>query len=232
MRYRTLLTLILLFGFSANSSQAYPCKGSSALLIYQDRACEWHAAGMPIKTGLGQQQELTGNQLDETMWVLLEEPYKSDDIQFIEYVRKNELIDKRDSDGDTVLSIAALNGQTAVIDYLVANGIDIDSTNKRGDTVFDHAIKLDKRVKTALLRHGADINHTGADGRTPLINAIMSDDLAAVNFLLAHGADLDHIDNSGAHALQYAAFMGNVEIVKSLLESITKAKVDESSEPL
>ena len=114
MKYRMFLTLALLFSLSANSSQAYPCKGSSIKMINQDRTCDWNIAGTLIRTGTSQQQELTGYQLDEIMWVLLEEPYKSDDMQFIEYVRKNDLINKRDRDGDTVLSIAALNGQTAV----------------------------------------------------------------------------------------------------------------------
>ena len=232
MRFSIFLTLACLVSFSAISSEDYRCASSAQDSFYIDMVCDEMAIGIPIKTGLSQEPELTGQRLDEIIWILLEEPYKSDDSMFIKHVRKHSLIHKQDRDGDTVLSIAALNGQTAVIDYLVKNGIEIDRTNKLGDTVFDHAIKLDDKVKLTLLHHGANINHTGADGRTPLINAVLSDDLAAVRFLLTQGADIDHIDNSGGSALLYAAYLGNREMVNSLVESGAKANASKDSKPL
>jgi hypothetical protein len=232
MKYPLFFTLAFLVYSNAISAPGYRCVDSTRDVLYLDRVCEGMSFAMAMKTGLSQEPDLSGQRLDEIMWILLEEPYKSDDAMFIKHVRQHSLIHKQDRDGDTVLSIAALNGQTAVIDYLVKNGIEIDRTNKRGDTVFDHAIKLDEKVKLALLHHGADINHTGADGRTPLINAVLSDDLAAVRFLLGQGADTDHIDNSGASALLYAAYLGNREMVNSLVESGAKANARKDSKPL
>lgn len=232
MTYASLLMLNLLLSSNAYSAPAYPCEGSFHALVDIDTTCDQISPAMAIKVGLSQQQELIGVHLDEIMWVLLEEPYKSDDNLFIEYVRQYDLIHKRDRDGDTVLSIAALNGQVAVIDYLATNGIEIDRTNKRGNTVFDHAIKLNNVVRETLLKHGANINHAGADGRTPLINAILSDDLATVQFMLAHGADINHIDAQGVNALQYATYMGNVEIINSLAKSGVDRKVDKEPDTL
>jgi ankyrin repeat protein len=232
MRYLLFLMLTLLFSNPANSSRTYPCSDSPGSVNDANPTCSGTSSARMIKAGLSQPQELVGRHLDETMWVLLEEPYKSDDKQFIEYVQKYRLLQKQDRDGDTVLSIAALNGQVAVIDYLASNGIEIDRTNKLGNTVFDHAIKLNSDVREALLKHGANINHAGVDGRTPLINAIVSDDLATVKFLLAHGADIDHVDAAGINAMQYATYMGNVEIVNSLLQAGIDEKSDSNSEPL
>jgi len=83
-----------------------------------------------------------------------------------------------------------------------------------------------------LLHHGANINHTGADGRTPLINAVLSDDLAAARFLLAQGADTDHVDNSNGTALLYAIYLGNAEMVKSQVDSGAKANANTGPKPL
>ena len=214
----------------ATASQVYQCKDSVGRLIFQDEPCGDKTTGKQIQAR--KPVELVGDELDQAMWLLLEEPYKSDDAQFISHVRINNLLQAKDSDGDSVMSIAALNGQTAVIDFLVENGADIDSTNHRGYTIFSFAAKLDDPVKTALLQHGADINHAGERGRTPLINAVLLNDQNTVDFLLARGADADQPDETGASALFYAASNGNMDIVKKLVQSGADVNNGERFKPL
>jgi len=240
MRNFTLLAFALMFVVNAHSGEVYKCKDSAGRLKFQDVPCDGKSKGIQTsgntpkqaEPNTRKQAELTGKQLDEVMWKLLEDPYRSNDKMFIDHVVANDLLAKKDSDGDTVLSVAALNGQTAVIDYLVKNGARVDSTNNRGYTIFSFAAKLDDRVKVALIHHGADINHSGEAGHTPLINAVLLEDLHTVKFLLSHGADVDPVDDRGVTALFYAATQGNMEIVKSLVGSGANINLGEELTPL
>ena len=206
-----------LLGSGAAASEVYQCRDSAGRLIFQDEPCGKGATGKQIKAR--KPVELTGETLDAAMWVLLEDPFKSDDARFIAHVRYNNLLHSVDSDGDTVLSIAALNGQTGVIDFLVENGVDVNHANNQGYSILSFAMKLDDAVRLSLLQHGADINHAGDRGRTPLINAVLYNDEQTVGFLLEYDADADHVDDTGATALFYAASRGNMDIVKQLVEA-------------
>jgi len=72
----------------------------------------------------------------------------------------------------------------------------------------------------------------GEGGHTPLINAVLLDDLHAVKFLLSHGAGTDLIDDKGGSALFYAASQGNMEIVKSIVESGANINIGAGTKPL
>jgi hypothetical protein len=232
MKNFLLLTFALMFIFNAHSGEVYKCTDSAGRQHFQDKPCDGRPTGIQAKSDTHKPEELVGERLDKAMWVLLEEPYRSNDKMFIDHVVENDLVLKKDSDGDTVLSVAALNGQTDVMDYLVKNGARVDSTNKRGYTIFSFATKLNDRVKVALIHYGADINHPGEQGHTPLINAVLFDDLHTVKFLLSHGANSDLVDDKGGSALFFAAAQGNMEIVKSLVESGADVNVGKEFKPL
>ncbi len=219
MKIRILSILILLVSYNAYSSSVYKCKDSSGRLVFQDTACGGQLEEKQVSDPGAAKEEASGEQLDKIMWVLLEKPYNSDDKLFIDYVQSNNLIDKKDSDGDTVLSVAAINGQVDVIDYLINNGAEINSKNNRGYTIFSFATKLSHEVNKTLVKNGANINHRGEKGQTPLINAILAGDLSTVMYLISLGAIIDYVDERGGSALFYATSGGNMEIVKSLVEA-------------
>ncbi|CAJ0928385.1 unnamed protein product, partial [Ranitomeya imitator] len=60
------------------------------------------------------------------------------------------------------------------------------------------------------LAHGADVNwvHSEEDGRTPLIQAVLSDSLVACEFLLQNGASVNQVDREGRGALHHATVQG------------------------
>ncbi|AFM23745.1 ankyrin repeat domain-containing protein [Desulfomonile tiedjei] len=68
-----------------------------------------------------------------------------------------------------------------------------------------------------LLAQGADVNAKWEDGRTVLMQAVLSTNLELVRFLLDKGADVNATDQSGT-ALMYAAERGQFEIMKVLLD--------------
>ncbi|KAM3910265.1 arf-GAP with coiled-coil, ANK repeat and PH domain-containing protein 1 [Leptodactylus fuscus] len=60
------------------------------------------------------------------------------------------------------------------------------------------------------LAHGADVNwvHSEEDGRTPLIQAVLSDSLVACEFLLQNGASVNQVDKHGRGPLHHATLQG------------------------
>lgn len=74
----------------------------------------------------------------------------------------------------------------------------------------------------AAIDQGAEVNHAGLGGWTPLINAV--GDLKKFKLLLKHGADIDFPYQGaqkwhGCTALMFAASEGNVELVDFLLKN-------------
>lgn len=62
---------------------------------------------------------------------------------------------------------------------------------------------LEDSIST-LIEKGADVNVKNANGETPLINAVKTDNTAAIDLLLAYGSFLNTRDNSGSTALHTA----------------------------
>ncbi|XP_056410072.1 arf-GAP with coiled-coil, ANK repeat and PH domain-containing protein 1-like, partial [Hyla sarda] len=60
------------------------------------------------------------------------------------------------------------------------------------------------------LAHGADVNwvHSEEDGRTSLIQAVLSDSLVACEFLLQNGANVNQVDRDGRGPLHHATLQG------------------------
>ena len=226
------IILISLVSYDTHSSSIYKCEDASGRIIFRDTPCDGQLKGKQASNTKTKKEELSGERLDKVMWALLEKPYNSHDKLFIDYVKSNNLIGKKDSDGDTVLSVAAINGQVGVIEYLLENGAEINSTNYSGYTIFSFATKLTHQVNTALVKNGANINHFGEYAHTPLINAALAGDLNTVKFLISLGAVIDHLDERGGSALFYAASGGNIEMVKSMVEAGADVNIGTEYRPL
>jgi len=59
-------------------------------------------------------------------------------------------------------------------------------------------------IAEIMVQHGASINETDEDGKTPLITAAFYGDSAIAEFLLKKGCAIDSVDKTGATALQIA----------------------------
>ncbi len=76
-----------------------------------------------------------------------------------------------------------------------------------------------------LVDNDANVNKASPEGKTPLMSAVMADNLAIANLLLKNGARIDQQDNKGFTALFLAAARNNVVMVKFLLQQHADPKL-------
>jgi ankyrin len=113
--------------------------------------------------------------------------------------------------GATPLQMAALSGDTRTCVLLLHHGAKVSLQTKDGQTALNAAAQgLAPNIVALLLSKGADPNHAGHDGCTPLIDAVRespSNQKAAVmvvTMLIRHGADPALKDKSGKSAIDFA----------------------------
>jgi ankyrin repeat protein len=115
----------------------------------------------------------------------------------------------RNDKGDSLLMLAAYNGQAEATRVILEAGGDPELANDRGQTpLAGAAFKGDMAIAGLLLAQGAQVDGTGTGSRTALMTAAMFNRTEMVALLLAHGADPDVRDASGLDAAALAESMG------------------------
>ncbi len=124
----------------------------------------------------------------------------------------------RNDKGDSLLMLAAYNGQAETARAVLEAGGDPELANDRGQTpLAGAAFKGDAGIVDLLLDHGAAVDGVAEGARTALMLAAMFDRVAIVERLLARGADPARRDASGMNAAELARQMGARE-TPALLE--------------
>ncbi len=156
------------------------------------------------------------------------------EVEKCRFWQVSELTNKKDSEGSPLLNQAALNGQSLVVEYLLANRADpklidaedyqpLHSAAKSGDVV--SAKHLLKQGVSLEVRGGKGIQGE-LYGRTPLHRAVYNGKQEMVRLLLESGADVNARTfeaDSQKTALHDAAAQENLPI---LLELLSHPKID------
>src|SRR5579863_3640360 len=120
-----------------------------------------------------------------------------------------------------LITEAAASGDVEVVrDLLAAEPVLVHAHSSDGWTPlhlaahFGHSL-----IAEMLLAQGADVQARATNdlGTTPLLWAILGQDVAAVILLLDHGADINETTTAGSTPLHKAALVGNAALVQLLL---------------
>lgn len=125
-------------------------------------------------------------------------------------------VNTSDPAGNTLVMLAARNGDTPMLEFLLKNKPNILKKNKYGDTaLLLAAFQGNLSNVKALVEAGADLE---ADGWTPLIYASFEGRSDVVAYLLTLDVDIDAQSDTGITALMAATRNNHVEVVKLLLD--------------
>lgn len=117
--------------------------------------------------------------------------------------------------GETPLMQAAIKGRVDLMDQLVKRGAHV---NREGWTPLQYAASGEAMAAARwLLKHGADVNARGPEGRTALMMAAGFGPVDLADVLLAAGADVQAHDEHGRSAADYAANAGHDALRAHLL---------------
>jgi ankyrin repeat protein len=141
-----------------------------------------------------------------------------------------QLLEMRDSDGDTPLHYAAHGGSAELINYFIDKGAKLELQDARQKTPLHLAAINDRReAVSVLLKRGAALETRDDYERTALILCARERGQAATGrVLIEAGADVNAADKFGSTALELAAWRGKTDFVDLLLEK--GAKVPESGQ--
>ncbi len=134
------------------------------------------------------------------------------------------------NNGDTLLHIAAIAGDSEVTECLLQRGYNVDIKRINGLEILYAPLHLavingHRNVAEVLLNHNANINNLIVN--TPLTAAIKARKLDMITFLLSKEADVNKEDDSGKTPLQKAMslFRYEPDTLKNMVETLLTSPV-------
>jgi len=122
--------------------------------------------------------------------------------------------------GKSDVADAAMRGDKAAVQKLIASKADVNAPQNDGATALHWAVyRGDKEMVGLLVRAGANPKAANREGSTPLWLAGIGGDAAIIAALLEAGADPNEKLPLGRTPLMVAARTGNVDAIKTLLDN-------------
>ena len=117
--------------------------------------------------------------------------------------------DVSDSEGNSLLHKYA--SKPEMFDQLLQSGLDIDTTNKNGQTPLFFV--NEPHLAEKYIKAGADINHADIEGNTPIFYAVKEDGehFPLTAEMVRLGADINHVNDKGQSAIYYANKKNNLQ---------------------
>lgn len=150
----------------------------------------------------------------------MQEAAEAGDVAALEKLLNAEVnVNARMTDESTALHWAVLRDQFDAVDFLIANGADVEARNRNGVfPLYLAAVNGSATVTEQLLHAGADANATMPSGETVLMFAARTGVVDVLEPLLAFGALVDTLEPTYKQsALMYAARENQADAVALLL---------------
>ncbi len=133
--------------------------------------------------------------------------------------RDPTLVNAYSGDGFFPLALAAFFGHLETVRLLLARGADVKQVARnpmKVQALHSGLAGNHRDVARALLEAGAPVNVGQQEGFTPLMEAVLHDDLEIAGLLLARGADPKAQNDAGKSPIVLAADKGNAAMLKLL----------------
>jgi len=155
------------------------------------------------------------NSVDATGNTLLMQSVQRDNMDLFDFLLKRRArLNTRNRNGETALSLAAYQGKLPFVTRLVEAGADV---NLYGwPPLIYAAFNGHAAVVDYLLKKGAEINATTANGSTALLFAARFGHLEVVELLLQNNANPNIANERGATAIDWALKTENTDIADLL----------------
>lgn len=129
---------------------------------------------------------------------------------------ERQLLDAKDSEGNTALHLAAHEGHDAAVQELIKNGADMRLTNKRGNTPLATATLTGHIATMALLLDAEkDLVQATKNAQGCLDYAVTKKNAALVEFLLQRGNDVDDETRKSAKDPLIAEMLQHASLLKA-----------------
>jgi len=137
-----------------------------------------------------------------------------------------DFIYDRDANGQTCLLFGAMSGNSAVVEYLIRKGADINAINKDNSSLL-HAAAFGGNLELARFLvddKGFDINKQNINDVTPLHFAVFWAKKDIVEFLINKGANLYLKDKKGHIPYDFTSYIRNQTPVEVWLKGVDSSK--------
>lgn len=117
------------------------------------------------------------------------------------------------------LQWAAAQGNLDLVNYLIAKGSNVNYADSHGESVIAYAATSNKNtaVFDALIKAGVNPKGKFEDGANLIMSAVASDnDLKITDYFISKGVSLTDKDSHGRNVADYAAKLGNLELLQKL----------------
>ncbi|KAH7195473.1 ankyrin repeat-containing domain protein [Fusarium oxysporum] len=136
--------------------------------------------------------------------------------------------DAKDIFPKDAVAIAALDGHTDIVRYLLEQGLDIEAEGQFGTPLRSACLMNHKSTVKELLQRGANVNTEERKGNALYVAAVKGHaDIFSI--LLEEGADLHQKTGASGTALQAAAYYGHKLVVERLLDAGANVHAEGSS---
>ena len=133
---------------------------------------------------------------------------------------ENFKVGELNADSQAYLFIAAYENDIKAVQWLIANGAEVNAKDNDGDTPLHWAaFQNSSEAAAVLLANGAEVNAKENDGETPLHWAASQNSSEAAAALLANGAEVNAKENDDWTPLHFAARSNSPEAAAVLVSN-------------